>query len=287
MPATLPSNDGVRPRPVLLSELIGLRVHNPAGRCVGRLDDLCVPFTGLREPAPVTGLLVARRHGAPLTAPWSAVLSCTASGLALDTGGGTFDLPREDTEIWLHRDVLDTQVLDVVGRRIARVSDVLLMSRGTTLEAIGVDVGFAGVVRRLGLARLTGHARHDTVAWADLHPTSDHGHAIALSTPRAAVHRLDADALAQLIGRLDVSAAAEVVAGYPSAVAASAVRVNPDTGERVLRALPDRDVERIVSAMPSAHAAHWRTRLQRTPRLLGRHFLRSRVWPQGRARRHR
>ncbi|TQK27502.1 hypothetical protein [Arthrobacter sp. SLBN-53] len=288
MPAPLQSIDGIRPEPVLLSELIGRRVHDPAGRCIGRLDDLCVPFTGLSEPAPVTGLLVARRHDAPLTAPWSAVLGCTASGLVLDTGVGTTDLPRDDAEIWLHRDVLDTQVLDIVGRRIARVSDVLLVSRDAKrLEATGVDVGFAGVVRRLGLGRITARARHDTVAWSDLHPTSDRGHSVALSTPRAAVHHLDAVALAELMDRLEVSAAAEVVASYPPAVAASAVRVDPETGERVLRALPNPDVERIVTAMPSAHAVQWRTRLQRTPRLLGRHFLRSRVWPRGRARRDR
>ncbi|MGN7780387.1 magnesium transporter [Mycolicibacterium sp. 22603] len=279
--------DGPTPDPVLLSELLGRDVCDGMGRSVGRLRDLCVPFTGLREPAPVTGLVVTRHHGAALIVPSSAVLSWHAHRLALDTAASATAPPRTSAEIWLHRDVLDTQVLDVVGRRIARVSDVLLLRRSMTLEAIGVDVGFAGVLRRLGLARLTAHARHDTVAWADLHPTSDRGHAIALSTPRAAVHRLDADGLAELIGRLDVSAAAEVVAGYPAAVAASAVRVNPDTGERVLRALPDRDVERIVTAMPSVHAAQWRARLQRTPRLLGRHLLRSRVWPRRRVRRQR
>lgn len=288
MPAILPSIDGVRPGPVLLSEVIGRRVHDRSGRSIGRLDDLCVRFTGLREPAPVTGLLIARRHDAPLTAPWSAVLGCTASGLVVDTGVGITAPSGDDTEIWLHRDVLDTQVLDIVGRRIARVSDVLLVSRDANrLEATGVDVGFAGVVRRLGLGRVTARARHDTVAWSDLHPTSERGHAVALSTPRAAIHHLDAVALAELMGRLDVSAAAEVVAAYPPAVAASAVRVDPETGERVLRALPNPDVERIVTAMPSAHAAQWRTRLQRTPRLLGRHLLRSRVWPRRPVRRKR
>lgn len=235
----------------------------------------------------MTCALVTRRRGGPLTAPWSAVLGWKGRDLILDVGTSITARPEDVAEIWLRRDVLDTQVVDVVGRRIARVSDVLLLSGSTTLEAIGVDVGFAGVLRRLGLARLTAHAPHDTVAWADLHPTSDRGHAIALSTPRAAVHRLDTDALADLIGRLDVSAAAEVVSANPAAVAASAVRVNPDTGERVLRALPVRDVERIVTAMPPVHAAQWRARLQRTPRLLGRHLLRSQVWPRRRVRRQR
>ena len=46
-------------------------------------------------------------------------------------------------EILLKRDVLDTQIVDVVGQRLARVADVLLArTAGGRLEALGVEVGF-------------------------------------------------------------------------------------------------------------------------------------------------
>ena len=48
-------------------------------------------------------------------------------------------------EILLVRDVLDTQIVDVVGQRLARVADVLLARRpDAALEPVGVEVGSPG-----------------------------------------------------------------------------------------------------------------------------------------------
>ena len=53
------------------------------------------------------------------------------------------------------RDVLDTQIIDLVGQRLARVADVVLTrTADDRLELVGVEVGFGGVLRRLGLRRL-------------------------------------------------------------------------------------------------------------------------------------
>ena len=187
-------------------------------------------------------------------------------------------------EILLVRDVLDTQIVDVVGQRLARVADVVLSrTPGGRLELVGVEVGFGGVLRRLGLSRLAAGAAEDVVAWTDLHLTSDRGHDVQLATPRSAVHHLDAAGIAALVDRLDVESAADVLAATEPQVAAAAVRTaDPIVGERVLRALRDVDAARILAAMPAEHATRWRGRLARTPALPGRRFLRSRVWPRRR-----
>ena len=49
------------------------------------------------------------------------------------------------------------------------------------------------------------------VDWGDLHLTSARGHDVHLATTTAAVHRLDAHGLAELLTRLDLTSAAEVV----------------------------------------------------------------------------
>ena len=104
-----------------------------------------------------------------------------------------------------------------------------------------------------------------------------------LAAPRAAVHRLDPRSLAALVSRVDTESATEILVGQDPAVAAAAVReVHPDIGERVLRALPEIQADRIVGAMPAEHALRWRDRLARRPTLLGRRFLRSGVWPRRR-----
>ena len=76
------------------------------------------------------------------------------------------------------------------------------------------------------------------------------------------MHRLDARSLAALVSRVDTDAATEILAARAPALAADAVRsADPEVGERVLRAMPDTQSDRIVGAMPAEHAVRWRGRL--------------------------
>ena len=274
-----------------LSRVTGQDVLGPGVRPLGRVADLTVRLGEQSGPHLVERLLV-RRHRAPdLLMPWAAIESFQHSGvLALGTDDPTaFAITSTtdalgDDEILLVRDVLDTQIIDVVGQRLARVADVVLTrTADDRLELVGVEVGFGGVLRRLGLRRLAARAGEDVVAWTDLHLTSERGHAVQLATPRSAVNHLDATGLAALVSRLDTESATEVLAATGPAVAADVVRAtHPVVGERVLRAMPDADAAEIVAAMPAEHATRWRYRLAHSPALLGRRFIRSRVWPRRR-----
>ncbi len=269
-----------------LSRGIGREVLGPDRRPVGRLADLSVRLDGGAHR--VHRLLVHPRRGPALLVPWDAVAAVHSGQMLLRTADveafrvGSLAAALDPDEILLVRDVLDTQVVDVVGQRLARVAEVLLArTRDGGLEIAGVEVGFAGVLRRLGVRR--GAVGEDVVAWTDLHLTSERGHRVQLSTPRAAVHRLDPRALAALVSRLDTDSATEILATREPAVAADVVRVaHPEVGERVLRAMPAALAARIVAAMPGEHAGRWRDRLARRPVLSGRRFLRSRVWPHRR-----
>jgi sporulation protein YlmC with PRC-barrel domain len=271
---------------LLLSRVTGQEVTTPDGRTVGRLADLTVRLDD-PEPQLVEHLVVKRPSGATLLLPWLAVAALHDRRVVLATDDveafavGSLAAAVGPDEILLHRDVLDTQVVDVIGQRLARVADVLLArTTGAGLEVMGVEVGFGGVVRRLGLGALV-RTGGDVVSWRDLHLTSERGHAAQLSTPRAAVHRLDARGLAALVSRVDTDAATEILAAKDPALVAEAVRTaHPSVAERLLRALPPSSVARIVDAMPTDLAPRWRDRLAR--RHGRRHFLRSRVWPRRR-----
>jgi hypothetical protein len=241
--------------------------------------------------------VVTRRRSPTLVLPWAVVATVGADQVVLSVGAAEVAGFEVDSlaqalasdEILLRRDVLDTQIVDVVGQRLARVADVLFVSTADGhLELLGAEVGFGAVLRRLGLGRL-GLGRvipelgDDVVAWSDLHLTSDRGHLVQLATPRAAVHRLDAAGLAALVSRVDTDAATEILAARDPGMAAEVVRAaHPDVGERMLRAMPHATAARIVAAMAAEHADPWRHRLARAPRLFGRRVVRSRVWPHRR-----
>lgn len=58
-------------------------------------------------------------------------------------------LPYDHKDFYLAEDLLDKQVIDVDGKRLVRVNDVLI-DNTAELKVAGIDVGFAGILRRLG-----------------------------------------------------------------------------------------------------------------------------------------
>ena len=251
---------------LLLSRITGLDVRGPDGHVLGRIADMTASLGTDGTGALVDRVLVRRKHQQDLLVPWAAVESFRPNGIVLSSDGAEFAATSigdalHGQEIRLGRDVLDTQIVDIVGQRLARVADVVLAHRPNgRVEFVGVEVGFGAVLRRLGLGRLASRAHGDVVAWSDLHLTSERGHAVALATPRSAIHRLDARGLAVLIARLDTESATEVLAAKDPGMAADVIRAShPVVGERIRRAM---------SGTPSV--------------LPDRHFLRSRVWPRRR-----
>ena len=278
---------------LFLSRVTGQDVLGPDGRVIGRLVDLTADLVEDSGPHLVDRVVVKRGRGALLLLPWETVANVGRDQLVLGVDAAGTDRyvvddlaeALADQEILLVRDVLDTQIVDVVGQRLARVADVVLTPTADGhLELIGVEVGFGGVLRRLHLPAVL-PSGEDVVVWSDLHLTSERGHAVQLATPRAAVHHLDARGLAELVSRVDTESATEILATRNPEVAAEVVRVaHPTVGERVLRAMPAALATRIVAAMPAEHAGRWRATLQHMPALRGRRLLRSHVWPR---RRHR
>lgn len=269
------------------------------GRVVGRIADLTADLGRQDTAILVDGLLVQRRGAPDLLLPWAAVASFwhrDSTGLhrAFVLAYKADDLIEfevrsitdalKDAEILVKRDVLDTQVIDVVGQRLARVADVVLARiPGNGLELVGVDVGVGGVLRRLGLGTLAARAGENLVAFSDVHLASERGHVVQLGAPRSAVHHLDARGLAALVAKLDTESATEVLAARGAGAAADAIRAAPPlVGERVLRAMSDAQAAEIIAAMPAEHASRWRASLRAAPAFLGRAFLRFTVWPHRR-----
>ncbi|MGA5535500.1 magnesium transporter [Mycolicibacterium nivoides] len=272
---------------LLLTETVGRDVIDDGGRVLGRLGDLTVRLDA--DDLVVDRILVHAGRGRGLLLPWTSGTSIQQRAIRLASSVSAMahasdDSALEADEIQLVRDVLDTQVIDITGQRLARVADVVLARRRDgRVQPVGVEVGFGAVLRRLGLGQLVSRLAPDTVAWADVHFTSDRGHAVQLATPRAAMHLLDARGLANLVARLDTESATEILTAKGPVVAADVIRVShPVTGERMLRAMTESAAADVIEAMPERHRAHWRGRLAHRYTRHNRPLLRSHVWPRRR-----
>lgn len=265
-----------------LSDLVGRPVRAPTGERRGRVADLTVTL-GTEHPE-VRRLLVreARTAGHLLTRdaflvePGRVVVVADGARAApVDPGRP----PLEEGELLLWRDVADTQVVDLDGHRLARVSDVLLQPVGDGLEVVGVDLGVAGLLRRL-LPRALRRGRPSlSLDWSDLHLTSPRGHAVQLATGTAGFRRLDPHGLAHLLGRLSTGAGTDVIRAVAPAHAAAALHhAHPGTARRLVRALRHDERRRLADAAAHDHAET----LERLDRAASarppRRLLRTRGW---------
>ena len=140
---------------LLLSDLLGSAVHGPDGVVVGRLVDVVVEVG--EEHPPLRRLMVGRHRRIRAAVSWDVVVAFERDDIRISTTRGDATGSPEpaalgERDLLLSRDVLDTQVIDVAGKRLARVSDALLDRVDREVRVVGVEVGAAGLWRRLGMA---------------------------------------------------------------------------------------------------------------------------------------
>jgi len=269
--------------PMFLSRLLGRPVRSSDGVRVGRVVDMTVLYD---IPHPnVHRLGVGRGRRIRYLLPWRLVqtysdeeLSLPVDRMGLSAYATAPDPNLEDRELLLAWDVLDTQVVDLVGRRLSRVSDVFLMSGSYgELEVAAVDVGAGSLLRRIGFRRLGDRFRPVAVDWAALHLTSRRGHLVQLATADTALHRLDASELAELLPRLSADRAVDVVRStHPAHSAAALHASHPEIRRRLLHLLTQQELQRLVDAA-SPTLARLLTELHATP-TPSRRYLRTSGW---------
>ena len=156
----------------------------------------------------------------------------------------------------LNRDVLDCQVIDLAGKRVARVCEVFIERAERDSFVVGVEVGAAGVLRRLGLRRIAALIASEVVDWDELSLTKRQARTLQLADAASAVQRLEPAQLATVLAHVPVEHAIEILHTVVPAAAADALSVaHPSLGTRLLHALPHRSAASFVDHMHVDDAA--------------------------------
>ncbi len=137
-----------------LSDLMGKPIVDVDGESIGHVKDI-IAAARHEMPHPEVVAILVERAGSTLTISLSCVavliapaisLTCQLNDMVSYTPG-TFDL-------YLARDVLDKQIIDINGVRVVRVNDLELARVNGHFYIANVDIGSLGLLRRLGLAKL-------------------------------------------------------------------------------------------------------------------------------------
>ncbi len=245
-----------------LSQAIGRPVRDPAGEPIGRVDDLIVAV-GDRYP-PVTGLVV-RTGRRRIFLPWSSVAEMDETGARLRQT--TIDIDKfhqRPNEILLRLDLMDKQIVDIDGRKVVRVNDLRLDHIEDQLHLVAVDVGAAGLLRRLGMEgayrivarnlRLPVPERY--IDWEDVDPVETSIASIKLRVPHAGLAEMHPADLAAIIDQLAPKDRAGVLASLDDEAAADAIEeMEPETQVEILEDLEPGRAADILEEMSPDDAA--------------------------------
>ncbi len=174
---------------IYLSEILGLPVVDAqSNKVIGTIVDLAAT-TGQVYPK-VTGLLVrSRGRKQPSYLQWSSIQRpVDKKFIALDSPAGSLEQSpaAAENEILLKRSFLDKQIISTSGNKVVRVNDLQLLidnsSKQTpSLWLVHIDIGFKGLLRRMGWSRwgnaafkwIVGRDIKDKfVSWKNVQPTT-------------------------------------------------------------------------------------------------------------------
>ncbi|MDQ3815165.1 MAG: CBS domain-containing protein [Armatimonadota bacterium] len=242
-----------------LSHILGKRVVDSVGQPMGRIVDLAItveePFGG--DFPPVT-LVLVRAGSANLRLRWEMIADLNAMGRG---NACLLDLPRarltigqeKEGELYLRRDVLDKQILDMSNYRLVRVNDIFLLEDGDQLRAAGVDVSFRGLLRRIHLEdvvapivkRLGSSMQRGYIPWNQVEVMrTEEGGKIQLKVPTDKLSRLHPTDLANIVHQMNPVERTELIE-----------KLDVETAAYTLEEVDDEVAADIVESLDSEHAA--------------------------------
>ncbi|MFA5136826.1 MAG: CBS domain-containing protein [Patescibacteria group bacterium] len=158
------------------SELEGKRIYTEDRIEVGALEDII--FVASANPV-VSKLVIRTLKKTKLILPFSYVLHI---GITIVIKKAYLIGELTENELFIKKNLLDKQIIDIGGNKIVRVNDVSIQEKVTTnlyeLYITGVDVGLLGVLRRLGIESLVlrflrifnYNLTSDFLPWGDIQP---------------------------------------------------------------------------------------------------------------------
>lgn len=246
-----------------LSAMIGRRIVTQSGRAAGRVADVVV---SPKAKFPTVQGLIARqpRGGAEKRSyiPWDRVAELKQDRVVVKAVDAEV-APREG-DIFLYRDLLDKQIVDMDGYRIVRVSDIRIAKSGGELRVIGADVGVLAILRRLGLHPLAARLKSERssifrdriIPWNLISPTGPMPYDVRLSVPYREFLQIHPSDLADIVEQLPEDQRPKILALIEDPKAAEVLsQILPGIRSEVAESMEDERLSGLLEIMPPDEAA--------------------------------
>lgn len=244
-----------------LSAIMGRRIEDEPGMRIGRVTDVVVESEA-RFPRVKGFMARAHKGGGAFFLPVSAVSRVEPDRIVAERP--PYGANAESGDIFLYRDLLDKQIVDMDGYRIVRVGDIRIARSGPELRVIGADVGALALLRRLGLQPLTGRLKRlnatvfkdRIVPWNLVSPMGPMPYDVRLRVPYREFLEIHPSDLADIIEQLPEDQRYKVLTLVEEEKAAEVLsRILPGIRSDVADSLEDERLSELLEIMPPDEAA--------------------------------
>lgn len=245
-----------------LSAILGKTVIDELGREIGKLHDL-IMVPG--EIFPEVSHILVRQRKDTLSIPWQDVSLCNPYVVSIKGSPGEIPLfaPKEG-DILVKRDILDRQIVDINGAKVVRVNDLKLGGYRDLLCIFSVDIGFRGLLRRLGyeklLEKLAGKFHkelpHQEISWEYVQPLEMNLSQLTLTMARDQLADLHPADIAHIISQISHKHIQTVLISLDTETAGEAIHeLEPELRSRVISQLNSEQASDILEDMEPDEAA--------------------------------
>jgi CBS domain-containing protein len=211
---------------VMLTEVLRFQIEDEKGRRA-RVSDLSIALLDDDYP-PVTKVFF-EIEGKEKQLPWDQVRSLDlVSGKITVSDFDRATLADDSSDVRLRRDIFDSLVLDLLGRRTTRVCDLLLERDNGNLRLKGADAGLKAMFRRVLKGRWLKTPRRDLFDWKYVEYLRGDPAAVNSGAGyRMRINRLPAGEIARLADYVPYLHAAELLKLLPDEKAANVLEAMP------------------------------------------------------------
>lgn len=235
-----------------LSELLNHKVKDSADEVVGRLKDILISSKA-SEYQPLEFLVVENKEtGDNILIPYSLVGNFSRRFIFLKAPIKKIPVTPEAADggwVYLNRDVMDEQIVDVAGARLVRVNDLRLSIFKDKMSVVGIDVSTKGLLRRLGLDWLDfgDWLKVNLIDWRHTQPVRG---ILKLDTAAKNLNKLHPADLANVIEDLNVKAGSQLVVSLDAKSAAKVLEeVDPHLQKVLVKYLGPEKMSSILGQM--------------------------------------
>jgi CBS domain-containing protein/sporulation protein YlmC with PRC-barrel domain len=248
---------------IYLSSVIGRSVINSKGDHIGTLRDL-IMIPGEVFPE-VSHIVIKCRKGVK-TLPWNEVTLFTHVVISIGSVNpvNLHSYQHGEGDILVKRDLLDKQIVDVDGAKVVRVNDIKLGKLNQKLCIFSVDIGFRGLLRRLGYERfgerfartIKREIPNNEISWAYVQPLEANSSRLALNIARNQMNEMHPADLADIIENIPIQSIRTVLDSIDAETTGDTIyELEADMRNVVISQLNDEQVTDILEEMEPDEAA--------------------------------